>query len=305
MIPYTLYIDTLRLQAEFYNNSDQQAVTNNICQALRSSYPYLHINYNTNKHNKNINTHVVQTAGKNILIISTGSYSVYNRAIYYVTVELAGLKSYDAKMDTISYNCLIRVVAFFNTNNITFDYTGTDIAVDIECPFRHIFAFCNKKAPRVQYYRVDELQWYDTTLYIEKYNRTHKRVMKRAQVYDKSIKENNVTYPLTRFELKLQSSFFNRYSYQYGMLQSELNRYHILYFPTLQEKDAALSLYAQHEDTIRRRDLHTLGLERYRIYPDTSAIENFLMGLYNVYEADLDLSARKVEHGFDFLFEEE
>ena len=303
MIPYTLHIDTLRLQAEFYNNSDQQAVTNNICQALRSSYPYLHIDYNTNKHNKNINTHVVQTAGKNILIISTGSYSVYNRAIYYVTVELAGLKSYDIKIDTISYNCLIRVVAFFNTNNITFDYTGTDIAVDIECPFRHIFAFCNKKAPRVNYYHVGESQWYATTHYIEKYNRTHKRVMKRAQVYDKSIKEDGLTYPITRFELKLQSSFFNRYPYRYGMLQDELDRYHILYFPTLDEKDAALTLYAQYEDSIRRRDLHKLGFNRYRIVANTREIENFLFSLYDVYEDDLELPVVEMDDGFDWLFE--
>lgn len=303
MIPYTLHIDTLRLQAEFYNNSDQQAVTNNICQALRSSYPYLHIDYNTNKHNKNINTHVVQTAGKNILIISTGSYSVYNRAIYYVTVELAGLKSYDVKIDTISYNCLIRVVAYLNTNTIRFFYSGIDIAVDMQCLFSHVHVICNKKAPRVNYYQVDEPQPYLTTHYIEKYNHTHKRVMKRSYLYDKSIKEDGLTYPLTRFELKLQSSFFNRYSYQYGMLQDELDRYHILYFPTLNEKDEALSLYAQYEDSIRRRDLHKLGFNRYRIVANTRDIEEFLSSLYDVYEDDLELPVVEMEDGFDWLFE--
>jgi hypothetical protein len=82
------------------------------------------------------------------------------------------------------------------------------------------------------------------------------------------------------------------------MLQDEINRYHILYFPTLDEKDTALSIYATHEESIRRRDLHKLGLDRYRIYPDTSEIEWFLTELYNVYEHDLKLPVEKVDNGW-------
>ena len=84
------------------------------------------------------------------------------------------------------------------------------------------------------------------------------------------------------------------------MLQNELNRYHILYFPTLEEKDAALSLYAHYEDTIRRRDLHKLGLDRYRVIPDTKEIEYFLFSLYNIYESDLGFIMEKVDMGFNF-----
>ena len=85
-----------------------------------------------------------------------------------------------------------------------------------------------------------------------------------------------------------------------GVLEKELDRYHILCFPTLQEKAIALSMYAQYENIIRRRDLHKLGLDRYRIYPNTSDVEDFLVSLYNVYEHDLDLPVEKVDMGFNF-----
>lgn len=305
MINYTVEVDTLKIQIDFISNTEQREVMDRLARALHTTYPFLNVNYNTNPIPKGAYTHSVVTAGTKILELVSGAYKdMHKRTIYFITVEVAGLKQYNNN-DKIAMDCLRRVVAFLNSNMIQFSYTGIDIAVDMVCPFIYTYAFCNKKAAGVKYYKVFEYQPYSTTHYLEKYDNTHNRVMKRSYLYDKSIKENNITYPITRFELKLQSSFFNRYSYQYGMLQSELNRYHILYFPTLQEKDAALSLYAQHEDTIRRRDLHTLGLERYRIYPDTSGIEDFLMGLYNVYEHDLDLPVVEVDSEFDFLFVEE
>ena len=295
MINYTLNIDTLKLQIEFINSSEQREVMYELARALEITYPFLKVNYNTNTNPNGAYTHTVNTGRTKILELTSGAFKdIDRRTIYFITVEIAGLKQY-CNNDKIAHDCLIRLVAYLNTNVIRFHYTGVDIAVDMRCLFINTYAFCNKKAPRVDYFKVHEPQWYATTHYIEKYNRTHNQVMKRAQLYDKPFKNKYITYPLTRFELKLQSSFFNKYPYKYGMLQDELDRYHILHFPTLEEKDVALSLYADYEDTIRRRDLHKLGLDRYRIYPDTSEIENFLFSLYDVYESDLDLPVEEVD----------
>lgn len=295
MINYTVNIDTLKLQIDFINSSDQREVMDRLVRALHTTYPFLKVNYNNNPIPNGAYTHTVNTGRTTILEFVSGAYKdIYRRTIYFITVEIAGLKQY-SKNDKIANDCLIRLAAYLNTNEISFEYTGIDVAVDMLCSFRHVYAFCNKKAAGVKYYKVYERQPYPTSHYIEKYNRTHNGVMKRSYFYDKSIKENNIRYPLTRFELKLQSSFFNRYPYRWGMLQNELDRYHILYFLTLDEKDAALSLYAQYENTIRRRDLHKLGLDRYRIYPNTSDVENFLDSLYDVFEYDLDLPVEEVD----------
>ena len=300
MINYTVNIDTLKLQIDFEYSDKQRDTMYELARALETSFPFLKVNYNTNPIPNGALTHTAYTGRSKILELTSGAYKdIYKRTIYFITVEIAGLKQY-CDNDKIAHNCLIRLVAYLNTNVIRYDYTGIDLAVDIFCPFRYVYAFCNKKAPRVTYYRVNDIQPYLTTHYIEKYNHTHNQVMKRAKVYYKPAKDKYINYPITRFELKLQSSFFNRYPYKCGMLQNELNRYHILYFPTLEEKDAALSLYAHYEDTIRRRDLHKLGLDKYRIYPNTSDVENFLDSLYDVYEHDLKLPVEEVDMGFNF-----
>jgi len=297
---FTVVIDTLKLQIDFTDSSNQREVMNSITKAICTTFPFLMVKYDTNTKRNATLTHSVYSAGKTILKLTSGAYQdSAKNTIYFITVEIAGLKQYSIH-DEIAHNCLVRIVAYFNTNTIDFFYTGIDIAVDMLCPFAYTYGFCNKKAPHVNYYQVYEPQHHTTTHYIEKYHRTHNRVMKRAYLYDKSIKENSLIAPITRFELKLQPRFFHKNAYMLHALQSELDRYHILYFATLEEKDIALWLYAQHEQSIRRRDLHKLGLDRYRIYPDTSEIERFLFSLYDIYESDLDLPVAVTDNGFDW-----
>ena len=302
MINYTVNIDTLKLQINFINSSKQREVMDRLARALHTTYPFLKVNYNTNPIPNGAYTHTVNTGRTKILELTSGAYKdLYKRTIYYITVEIAGLKQYH-KNDKIAHDCLIRLVAYLNTNQIGFEYTGIDIAVDMECPFRYVYAFCNKKAAGVKYYKVYERQPYPTSHYVEKYNHTHHNVMKRSYLYDKSIKEEDLCYNITRFELKLQSNFFNKHPFMVGVLEKELDRYHILCFPTLQEKAIALSMYAQYENIIRRRDLHKLGLEQYRILPYTNKIDSFLFSLYTIYESDLNLAITSEDDGFDFNF---
>ena len=57
-------------------------------------------------------------------------------------------------------------------------------------------------------------------------------------------------------------------------------------------------LYGATKGNIRRRDLHKLGLDRYRLLPNTSEIEWFLTELYNVYEHDLDLPVEEMDNSW-------
>jgi hypothetical protein len=297
---HTTNIDTLKLQIDFRFSSEQREVMNNISKCLITTYSFLNVTYDTSTNVVLI--HRVHTAGTKILELVSGSYqNIYKNTIYFIAIEFAGLKRYN-KFDKIAMDCLIRVVAYLNTNNIIFNFTGIDIAVDIHIPFINTYSFCNKKAPHVTYYTTYEKQPYASTQYIEKFLLTHHRVMKRAYLYDKNIKEEDLCYNITRFELKLQSNFFNKHSFMVGVLEKELDRYHILCFPTLQEKAIELSMYAQYENTIRRRDLHKLGLDRYRVIPDTKEIEYFLFSLYDIYESDLNLAITSEDDGFDFNF---
>ena len=59
-------------------------------------------------------------------------------------------------------------------------------------------------------------------------------------------------------------------------------------------------LYGATKSNIRRRDLHKLGLDIYRIIPDTKEIEYFLFTLFNIYESDLGFVREKVDMGFNF-----
>ncbi|MDK9694531.1 MAG: hypothetical protein OEL19_09860 [Sulfurimonas sp.] len=291
---FTVGIDSIQLQVEVLEGERQRAIFNDIKKALSSTFSSLY-GFETYK-KKNLSIYTFFTAGTRILELKTGGYlsghhGNKNRyTIYYISIEMAGLKRYDATTDKLSLDSLVRVVAYLNTNMIGFNVNSLDVYVDMQCPFAFTYAFCNKKASGVKYHSVYEPQPYATSHYIEKYDHTHKRVMKRAYLYNKSVKEGNINRIITRFELKLQPRFFSKFNYfAWGGLRDELDRYHILYFPTLQDKEIALWQYAQYGHLIRRRDLYKLGLDRYRVIPDTSKLEDFLMELINIHEHELNL----------------
>ena len=307
---FTVNLDSLGMQVDLLDGGEQRALINGMTTALLSSFKYLRVIQS--KH-QSVSNNTFYTAGTKILEITSGIYlsghhkENHRRTIYYVTIEFAGLKSYDEKLDIISFNCLQRVAAYLNTNTFNFFYTSMDIAVDMDISFMFTYAFCNKRAAGVQYYGIYEPQPYATTQYIEKYNHTHTYVMKRSYLYDKGVKSGNSMLPLTRYELKLQPRFFNRYPYMGGIsLQDELDRYHILCFSTLKEKEAVLNLlHDAYERGIRRRDLYKLGLDMYRIYPSVNGIENFLFSLYELYEVHLNLPlAVEANNGLEELLAE-
>ena len=97
-----------------------------------------------------------------------------------------------------------------------------------------------KRTPNTQYYSLSEQQKFKQTRYVENvaYDRLHK-VSKHAYTYDKAYKES-LDYDLTRFELSLSPKFFHKHNADINEIAKALDRYHVMYFPTVAEKQKKL-----------------------------------------------------------------
>jgi len=182
---------------------------------------------------------------------------------------------------------LQQTCAYLNTRQITFKLTGLDISLDLYTKYENVMALCTKKSPKTCYYGANEVQFYDTTSYMERIPE-HKLqlAVQRAYLYAKSIKEN-LFYNITRFEVKLQPKFFNknRENIISGIMNA-LDRYHVMYVPNKKEKQYLMDQYDNHA-ILRYRDIKKLKFDNYRCYSDISVIVGFINNLFTVQEKDL------------------
>ncbi len=285
-------LDRIKLRVEFFDSKEQSGLITALKSLLSDGMESMYFRDTYSNNSLFINGYYL---GNMYLSIIGSCYSkniFINKkkdivSIFSVTVEFAGLKSYNNKKDNIMNNYLMKVISLFNFNNINYEVIGLDLFVDVDKPFKNMFAFCNKKVGKVKYYKTLEKQYHFGTHYIEKLNNTHKNVMKRAYLYDKSLKED-LLLPVTRFELKIQTRFFNRCKiynffdrkiFYTNLLNRLMESYHILYFRSIVLKNQELASYALFEDTIRRRDFYKLSLNNYRIIPNISNVVDDLLNL--------------------------
>ena len=285
-------LDRIKLRVEFFDSKEQSGLITALKSLLSDGMESMYFKDTYSNNSLFINGYYL---GKMYLSIIGSCYSkrmFINKkkdivSIFSVTVEFAGLKSYNDKKDNLMHQYLMKVISLFNFYNINFEVIGLDLFVDVDKPFENMFAFCNKKVGKVKYYKTLEKQYHFGTHYIEKFNNTHKNVMRRAYLYDKSLKEK-LLFPITRFELKIQTRFFNRNKmnvffdrkmFYTNLLNRLMESYHILYFRSLVLKNQELTSYALFEDTIRRRDFYKLSLNNYRIIPNISNVVDDLLNL--------------------------
>lgn len=199
---------------------------------------------------------------------------------FYINITFAGLKRYNDIADYVSNDCLMKICAFLNRSAIRYKLTEMDVCIDIECPFEHMMAFCVKKSPKTKYYAFEDRQAYKQTQYIEKISseKVGSSVL-RAYYYDKRAKES-LPYYLTRFELKLQNKYFNKYGVSVESIQKALNRYYVLHFKNTFDKYVMMDIYRS-QPFIRSKQALKLGFEPYRIYPDIMAIKHYLDQMFN------------------------
>lgn len=266
-------LDRIKLRVEFFDSNEQSEFIIGLKSLLSDSIEKIYFKDNSKNNSLFINGYYQRNKYLSIVSSCYSKSKCINKkkdivTIFSVTVEFAGLKSYNYKKDNLMNKYLMMVISYLNLNFINFEVIGLDLFVDVDKPFENMFAFCNKKVGKVKYYKTLEKQYHFGTHYIEKFNNTHKNVMRRAYLYDKSLKEN-LFLTITRFELKIQTRFFNRNKidnffdkkiFYTNLLNRLIESYHILYFRSIAVKKNELASYAFLEDNIRRRDIYKLFL---------------------------------------------
>lgn len=286
MKPYATTIDTVKLQLDFNSQEQQHTVHNEIISYISQRYYTNHKDF-VHELTRQVNrVFFVYYKDAYICSISTGIYTTYNKNkmpsnIYYISIKLAGLKRYNNVVDNASSDCLFRLCAFLNSKNRLFKITQLDIALDIYAKFNNVLAVCTKRTPNTEYYSLSEQQTFEETRYVENiaYHRLYK-VSKHAYTYDKGYKEC-LDYDLTRFELSLKPKFFSKNGSDIDYIAKALDRYHVMYFPTIKEKNAKIDAYESYTN-FRYRNVNKVGFDAYKLYPDIAYIHEFLFWMFNI-----------------------
>ena len=202
---------------------------------------------------------------------------------YYIAVSFYGLKSHIEILDNLSNGCLFAVCGILNTFSIEYVFTELDVCLDMNTKIDNVLAICTSKLPRTEYHFVNNSFYNGDSVYIEKFTKDKLNYYsQRAYVYNKAKKEN-LKFPLTRFELKLQKSFFKN-DLDLETIVNALNRYTVMYFQNIYEKNMIVDKYNSYS-RISRRDIERMGLEKYKLKPDVVKIERFIENLkkYRLY----------------------
>ena len=279
MMTYSTEIDTLSIQIDCSSLEEQQGISFMLCRAV-TEYNKVYISDN------------IFTKEREILFnnnrlgkIRLGMNPIWNKSDrqhymnYYITVSFYGLKSHIGILDNLSIGCLFAVCGILNTFSIEYVFTELDVCLDISAKIDSVLAICTSKLPRTEYHLVNNSFYSGDTVYIEKISKDKiSHNSQRAYVYNKAKKEN-LNYPLTRFELKLQKSFFKK-ELDFETIVNALNRYTVMYFQNIYEKNMIVDKYNSYS-RISRRDIERMGLERHRLRPDVVKIERFINNLKN------------------------
>ena len=280
---YSTEIDTVSIQVNCSSLEEQQGISFMVGRAIT-------------EYNKVCILDNIFTKEKDILFnsnrlgtIRLGINPIWNKFTrqydmnYYVAVSFCGLKSHIEILDNLSNGCLFTVCGILNTFNFNYVFTELDVCLDMNTKMDNILAICTTKLPRTEYHLLNNSFYNGDTVYIEKISKDRINYnSQRAYVYNKAKKEN-LQYPLTRFELKLQKSFFKN-DLDFETIVNALNRYTVMFFPTIYEKIRIVDKYNSYS-RISRRDIDRIGLDRYRLKPDVVKIERFIDNLkkYRLY----------------------
>src|SRR5574344_941885 len=132
-------LDRVKLRVEFFNSNEQSELIIALKSLLSDGMKSMYFRDNYSNNSLFINGYYL---GNMYLSIIGSCYSkniFINKkkdivSIFSVTVEFAGLKSYNNKKDNIMNNYLMKVISLFNFNNINYEVIGLDLFVDVDKP---------------------------------------------------------------------------------------------------------------------------------------------------------------------------
>lgn len=291
---YSTHVDTLKIQVDTYDTFEQHTLLKEILGFIIESR-FLYVDHKDKRIglNKIIREYYVYAKNKVVAVVNTGisreknKYTSRYLSKCYISITFAGLKSYNKIKDKASKDCLFRVCAFLNENNISFKITELDICIDIKADFENVMAIAIKKTPKTKYYGINERQTFSKTNYIEKISKKNlHRAIQRAYTYDKSHKEG-LSSNLTRFELKLQSKYFNHYGLCLESIEKAINKYYVMYFEDLRDKFYIMGVYDKYQ-YFRNREVKRYSLDDYRLHPNINYVKKFINLINKIDFLDLD-----------------
>lgn len=285
-------IDSLGIRIECSSSFEQREILSELLEYTGASNPSYFINYKdhiinpiTGAFNRE---YFIYCHSKTLASVTTMSYQAgkqRTQTVYYIKVIWAGIKNYNEFTDDLSLVCMLSMTSWLRANKIECRLSEVDLAVDVESHFENVSVLAVKRVPNVKYYKPDDVQKYEgETAWIEKINIKRKdHVASRAYVYDKQYKED-LDNVITRFELKLQTDFFNNpkvdnFHSILLAIYNALDRYAVMYFEDVNAKNYIEQQYIDIIDSDiknKSRKIKGLELDPYRLYPDTKFIEEFL-----------------------------
>ena len=303
MLDYHTGLDKLGSKIECDDKLEQREILFELFEYITSKYKSVYIE---KIETLSLNKYFVYHNKKTIFGIVTGCYKKKNPKIsgyylqYYINITFSGLRRYDEKLDELTKNVLYSVYAFLHTKNIEYTNNAADIYLDIKAPFENIVSLCIKKAPSVKYNKPNEEQEKININYVEKVSPTnYNKTALRGYWYNKA-KRAKLKYNLTRFELKLQPKYFYRYGFSLEAMEKALDRYYVLFFQNIDEKQQKIDKYSNYK-YVAKRELKKLEFDKYKLKFDITAITKFLNWLDTAYDEELLFTNDKEE---DVLFED-
>lgn len=283
-VTYSTEVDTVSIQINCSSLEEQQGTSFMIARAI-GIYNKVWIKDNAYTKEREIlfNNNRLGTIRLGMNPIRN-KFTRQNNINYYIAVSFYGLKSYNRMLDNLSQGSLLATCGILNTFNIDYIFTELDVCLDMNTKIDNVLAICTSKLPRTEYHNLNNSFYNGDSVYIEKFTKDKLNYYsQRAYVYNKARKEN-LKFPLTRFELKLQKSFFFSNDLDSKTIIDALNRYTVMFFPNIYEKSIVIDRYNSYS-RISRRDIERMGLDRYRLKPDVVKIERFIDNLkkYRLY----------------------
>lgn len=289
---YTTKIDTIAIQIYCDTDSIQRDTVEGLIEFLQIYFNSYIVTERYSVGAVDKVEHKLYCNNRTVFTIQTG----FSHGVYYIKIIFAGLSTYDPIVDQTSIKHLWVVMGYINTFKLPYNLAELDIAIDIpHVDFNQLLVFCSSHTAGTQYHALGESQHYDgETYYIEMFANEYGMyiAIKRAYLYDKRTKEFrkhnfDIGYEVQRFEVKLQSKYFNRYGLDINHIQETLNKYHLLYFDSPVDKQYIIDRYNSYAK-VTQREIGRMGLEQYRLYPDMEYINTFLYHLQTITLDDLN-----------------
>ena len=278
---YHTNIDTIGIQIDAITIEEQNMIRFMLCRAIQE-HNNVYIKWNKFLREEEILFNSSKIGSIKLGIIPlVDSYTKLRYLKYYIVLKFAGLKRYNSNLDNLSYSCLLTACKVLNTFNEPFKLTEIDICLDMHTDIQSTLAICTRKLPRTEYYPLTTSFYKGNTYYLEKYDKyNYKNISQRSYLYNKAEKEG-LSFPLTRFELKLQKPFFFKEDFQFERIEKAIKSYTVMYFTNMNEKNMIIDKYNSYS-RVAIRDINKMGLEKYMIVSDISKIIDFIKILKTV-----------------------